>query len=78
MFSTGGENTTPAQHRAPLKMKTAPDASPDFRDCIRCGSPKLGWDPASGYLVLSLIRPFLVRSASYFSSPETPDNYRYL
>ena len=28
--------------------------------------------------ITTFVAPFLARSASYFSSPETPDNYRYL
>jgi len=33
------------------QRKTASGPPPDLRGWLRCGSPKLGWDPATGWLV---------------------------
>jgi hypothetical protein len=38
----------------------------------------LGWDPASGYLVIDSTSPFLIRSASNLLNQKRQTNYRYL
>jgi hypothetical protein len=72
-FSLGcyGVKSQPRPVRVQILRKTASGRSPDFRERHRCGSPKLGWDPAVDCLVQKRSIPGQVRVLFPFQKRQT-------
>jgi putative transposase len=67
-----------AEARPTKKKKNRIGPVPRPSGPIRCGSPGVGLGYGVGLSgSTTCVASFLARSASYFSSPKTPDNYRY-